>query len=277
MKVSLQQPHSVRGGGSPAAAFLDPGGPFRLLGGGAAMPGAGVEPLAVQAGTLFGPRGAALAAAGGPLAVCDTGHHRLLLWRSVPERDQAPADLVVGQPDFTSEGRNGGRQPGPATLNVPSGVAIEGDVLAVADAWNHRVLIWHRLPARSNAPADVVLGQASFDSAEANRGRAAAGADTLHWCYGVTLAGGRLVVADTGNRRVLIWHRPPTESGQPADLVLGQRDFTCRDENAGGTAGPLGMRWPHAAAAAGGGLQVADAGNHRILVWHAWPQRSSTP
>jgi hypothetical protein len=310
VKVSLAQPRgadarggaaSGAGGGSGAASgagggaeggagaaasrpgavsFLAPGGPLRILGGAAAAAaGAGVEPLQVRADTLFGPRGVALgpAAAGGPLAVCDTGHHRLLLWRSVPERDHAPADLILGQPDFTSEGRNGGRTPGAATLHVPTGVAIERDLLAVADAWNHRVLLWHGLPTRSNAPADVVLGQADFTAAAANRGRASAAADTLHWCYGVALLGGRLVVADTGNRRVLIWNRVPTANGQPADLVLGQRDFLCRDENAGGAPGPLGMRWPHAAAAAAGGLQIADAGNHRILGWRTWPAASAAP
>lgn len=276
MKVSLRQP---RGPGPepalPAVAFLDPGGPFRLLGR-EQNEAQEVEPLAAGPGTLFGPRGVALGPPGAALAVCDTGHHRLLHWRTLPERDGAPADLILGQADFTSEGRNAQGQPGPATLNVPTGVAIERDLLVVADAWNHRVLLWHRLPERSNAPADVVLGQAGFDPVEANRGLESPGADTLHWPYGVMLAGGRLVVADTGNRRVLIWNRAPTANGTPADLVLGQRDFHCRDENAGGTTPPLGMRWPHATAALAGGLQVADAGNSRILVWRQWPQENAT-
>jgi hypothetical protein len=279
MRVSLRQPR----GSDPAppaagVAFLDARGPFRLLGGADGAEGgnaAGVQPLAAGADTLFGPRGAALGPPGARLAVCDTGHHRLLLWRALPRRDAAPADLVVGQPDFASEGRNARGRPGPATFNVPTGVAVERDLLVVADAWNHRVLIWHRLPERSNAPADVVLGQADFASVEANRGHSVPGADTLHWCYGVALAGTRLVVADTGNRRVLLWNSVPTANGQPADLVLGQPDFRCRDENAGGSAAPLGMRWPHAAAAAGGGLQVADAGNSRILIWRRWPRENA--
>lgn len=282
MRVSLLQPRGAAAEPqAPGVAFLDPRGPFRLVGGAqagaageAGEPGA-VQPLAVRADTLFGPRGAALGPPGARLAVCDTGHHRLLLWRNLPRRDAAPADLVVGQPDFASEGRNARGRPGPATLNVPTGVAIENGLLVVADAWNHRVLIWHELPRRSNAPADVVLGQADFASVEANRGQACAAADTLHWCYGVTLAGGRLAVADAGNRRLLIWDRVPAVNGQPADLVLGQRDFRCRDENAGGVSAPLGMRWPHAAAAAAGGLQVADAGNSRILVWRHWPRASA--
>ncbi len=291
MKVSLRQPRGADPGPAPAAAgFLDPGGPFRLVGGGSdgsagagtaagvdAAAGGGVVPLAVRADTLFGPRGVALGPGLGPLAVCDTGHHRLLLWRAVPDRDQAPADLVIGQPDFASEGANAKGPPGPASLYMPTSVAIERDLLVVADAWNHRVLIWHGLPERSNTPADVVLGQADFTGGAANRGRSTAGAETLNWCYGVTLAGGRLVVADTGNRRLLVWDRVPVANGCPADLVLGQPDFQRRDENAGGAVGPLAMRWPHAAAGAGGGLQVADAGNSRILLWHRWPGSSASP
>ena len=56
-------------------------------------------------------------------------------------------------------------------MNVPTGVAATADALAVADAWNHRVLIWRGLPERSNPPADIVLGQADFCGGLANRGR----------------------------------------------------------------------------------------------------------
>src|SRR6202012_1212731 len=100
-------------------------------------------------------------------------------------------------------------------------------------------------PTASNRSADVVLGQADFSSNLANRGANAPRADTLNWCYGVTIVDGRLFVADSGNRRVLMWDRIPMVNGVSADLVLGQRDFTTRDENAGEGAGALGMRWPH--------------------------------
>lgn len=56
---------------------------------------------------------------------------------------------------------------------------------------------------------------------------------TLNWCYGVVIADGRLIVAETGNRRVLVWNEILQWNGAPADLVLGQRDMSTRDENAG--------------------------------------------
>src|SRR6188768_1831147 len=71
-------------------------GPRVMLGGKLAASGL-AEPIAPAADTLFGPRGACLAGPGGPLFVCDTGHHRLLVWKTAPNEDHAPADLVIGQ------------------------------------------------------------------------------------------------------------------------------------------------------------------------------------
>ncbi|MBM0104978.1 hypothetical protein JM946_09465 [Steroidobacter sp. S1-65] len=157
-----------------------------------------------------------------------------------------------------SEGRNGRGDAHAASVNVPTGIASDRGVLAVADAWNHRVLLWHELPRQANQPADVVLGQEDFSSALANRGLPIPRADTLNWCYGVAIVDGRLWVADTGNRRVLMWQQIPTRNGAPADLVLGQRDFTGRD---------LHMRWPHAIAGVGNRLFITDAGASRVMVY----------
>jgi DNA-binding beta-propeller fold protein YncE len=160
---------------------------------------------------------------------------------------------------------------------VPSGIACEGSALAVADAWNHRVLLWHDGLTRSHQPPDVVLGQQDRKGGLANRGQVTPRADTLNWCYGVALAGGRLFIADTGNRRVLVFDKLPTRDGASADLVLGERDFVTRDENAGGPAGPVGMRWPHGIAVADGALLVADAGDNRVMVWRALPRVNGAP
>jgi len=273
-RVSLApSPVSVKFAPVPSP-LLDPRGARVILGGTAQD--ALATPIAPSPTSLFGPRGACLCAPAGPLVVCDTGHHRLLLWTTAPARDDAPADLVIGQPDFTREGRNAHASIGPATLNVPTGIAFGDGVLAVADAWNHRVLLWHGIPHRSNQPAGVVLGQADFVSGSANRGLAAPRADTLNWCYGVTIADGKLFVADTGNRRVLVWDKIPTANGMPADVVMGQHDFTIRDEGSGGERS-LGMRWPHAITIAGTRCFVADAGSSRIMVWERLPNGNGTP
>lgn len=262
----------------PAAAgmpVLDPRGPSLSIGG-----SRGAENLAVpvkpDAATLFGPRGACLMRAQGPLWISDTGHHRLLGWNEVPNDDDVPADWVIGQADFTREGRNGKVAPGAATLNVPTGISAIGDGFAVADAWNHRVLIWNKHPKAHNVPADVVLGQEDFSGIESNRGSGDASAQSLFWPYGVHWDGADLWVADSGNRRVLMWHGVPQHNGQPADLVLGQDNFSCRDENGGGEPTASSMRWPHAISRWRGRLCVTDAGNNRIQVWNRTPSQHNT-
>ena len=207
-----------RRGERNALPLLQRSGARVILG---AQPGAPVAPIAASAGALFGPRGACLVAPEGPLLVCDTGHHRLLVWRTVPRMDGAPADYVIGQPDFAADRRG--------MLHVPTGVAFADGVLAVADAWNHRVLLWRGIPEKWNTPADLVL------------------ADGLFWPYGVALHQGRLYVADTGNRRVLIWDCVPHAARAP-DRQMEQE-----------------MGWPHAFAFIGERVFVADAGAHRVL------------
>lgn len=262
----------------PCAALLEPRGARVILGATEDRLGM-ASPIVPSATSMFGPRGAC-AAPDGSLWVSDTGHHRVLGWHRAPTADNTPADLLLGQPAFDREGRNARGSVGIRTLNVPTGITTCGPTgagLAVADAWNHRVLIWHTRPTQSHQPPDLVLGQADFTSGESNRGADHPGASTLFWPYCVAWDGARLWVADTGNRRVLMWHGLPQRHGAPADLVLGQIDFDHRDENGGGTPGAASMRWPHAISFPAGGLCVADAGNNRLMLWQRAPPRNNQP
>ncbi len=278
MQASLRvaiAPFPRRSIAAAALPLLGPEGAAVVLGAPASgdLIAAMVIPVVPSASTMFGPRGACIAA-NGSLWVADTGHHRLLGWINLPTEDAAPADILIGQPDFAFEGRNAKGEPNAATLNVPSGVAACGSGLAVADGWNHRVLIWFSTPTRHNQPADLVLGQPDFGSVEANHGSAAPTAETMHWPFGVAWDGERLWVADAGNRRVLMWNGMPTHNGQPADLVLGQKSFLSRNENAGGEPDDSSMRWPHGIAFLGQRLCVSDAGNNRVMVWAATPTKN---
>ncbi|WP_428420357.1 hypothetical protein [Methylibium sp.] len=262
----------------PSRPLLDERGAQVILGASGEPLGL-AQPVVPSATTMFGPRGVC-ALADGSLWVSDTGHHRVLGWRQQPEGDATPADWLLGQPAFDREGRNARGAVSPLSMNVPTGLCACGTDsrgLAVADAWNHRVLIWHERPRHSQSPPDVVLGQAGFDAAESNRGLAAPRADTLFWPYCVAWDGARLWVADTGNRRVLRWDGLPQRHGDAAALVLGQPDFAHRDENAGHAPGPAGMRWPHAISFPAGGLCVADAGNNRLMLWRRPPTRQHAP
>lgn len=234
--------------------------------------GALVQSITPAAHLMFGPRGVCLHP-NGSLWVADTGHHRILGWNTVPTEDDAPADVLLGQPEFGREGRNAKGPVRANTLNVPTGITAFREGLAVADPWNHRILIWNELPTGPDHDADIILGQPDASGFLANVGLSHAKADTMHWPYGISSHGDRLIVCDTGNRRVLIWD-DPIVTGQKADLVLGQRDFTCRDENGGGAVSDYSMRWPHMAIGVRDGLAVADAGNNRVMIWDEFPTKN---
>lgn len=236
---------------------------------GAASPGGLALPAAQPTRSqLYAPRGVWLD--GKRLVVCDSGNHRILIWHGVPAEDGAAADVVLGQATFEDEGPAAhGRGPENG-LHLPTGVIVAEGKLLVADAWHHRILVWNTVPRSSDSPPDFCIGQPSLKDVERNRGRDSAAADTLYWPYGLAWIGGRLHVADTGNRRVLIWNGLPDRDA-PAAVVLGQGSMHEVDENRGGPVGPSSFRWPHAIAGTDEMLFVADAGNHRVLGWSGRP------
>ncbi|MEI7716116.1 MAG: NHL repeat-containing protein [Mycobacterium sp.] len=200
------------------------------------------------------------------LVVADSGNHRVLIWHGLPTHDEQPADVVLGQPDGTTEGHGAGGRGPENGLNLPTGVLIADGRLVVADAWHHRILVWNTVPETSSVPPDVVLGQKDFVSIDPNAG-GECNASTLYWPFGVALIDSVFWVADTGNRRVLGWVGGIPEPGRPADIVLGQPDPVSREENRGADVGPAGFRWPHAMTGREGLLLVADAGDHRVVGW----------
>lgn len=235
---------------------------------GAPAPGGLALPAASPtAGHLYAPRGVWIDDE--RLVVCDSGNHRILIWQDVPAESHMPADIVLGQPSFTEEGPAAhGRGPGNG-LHLPTGVIVADGKLLVADAWHHRILVWNFVPDASDTPPDWCLGQPSLAAVDRNRGASPA-ANSLFWPYGLAVVAGRLHVADTGNRRVLIWQGIP-DRDIPADIVLGQSSMDSAEENRGGPPGPASFRWPHAIAGDERMLFVADAGNHRVLGWRGRP------
>ncbi|HFC12845.1 MAG TPA: hypothetical protein ENJ56_08365, partial [Anaerolineae bacterium] len=199
------------------------------------------------------------------LIVADTGNHRIMIWHGVPQEDGVAADVVLGQPDFYSEGPNAGGRGAENGVHLPTGVAIFEGKFFVADAWNHRVLVWNQLPTQSNTPPDYVLGQANLREVSKDRGGAVS-ALSMYWPFGIAYVAGKFYVTDTGNRRVLVWHGLPTAE-QPPDLIMGQDDPTLGLENRGMGAAGNTFRWPHDVAGTADVLYIADAGNHRVLGW----------
>lgn len=136
----------------------------------------------------------------------------------------------------------------------------------VADTFNSRVLGFDCGSAAcgfatGEAP-DRVFGQASFETFAENGGIGGAiTASTLSFPRGVAVSStGRLVVADTGNNRVLVYDGPWTDA--VADVVLGQAGMTTRTAGSGAAQlnAPEGVFVD-----AGGAIWVADTGNNRVV------------
>jgi hypothetical protein len=243
------------------------------------------------------------------LVLSDTDNNRVLIWNSIPTTIDQPADLVLGQPDFTTL-----QEPPPvnsSALRGPQGVWIQGTQLYVADTQNSRVMIWNKIPTANNQPADLVLGEPNFSTVPpATTSDLPPTSNNLFNPVSVTSDGQRLYVTDLGHNRVLIWNSIPTQNGQAADVVVGQPDMTSELDNgnlgnclATGTdadgyptyaagcptvicpststdsagtplyPGRCGvtMSFPRYALSDGQRLFVADGGNDRVLVYNSVP------
>jgi len=198
-----------------------------------------------------------VSAAGGKLAVVDTGGSRVLLWSTAPASNATNTtlpDVVLGQPNFTT------CAVGVTASNMqdPGGVWTDGTRLLVADTNNHRILVWNSWPTTPGQAADLVLGQSSLTA------KAIATTQSgLNSPLAVKSNGTQIFVADSLNRRVMIWNSWPTVNGQPADAVLGQPDFTSSRSATTWS----GMANPTDVAHWGKYLVVTDSSANRALVF----------
>jgi hypothetical protein len=208
------------------------------------------------------------------LFVADTGQNRVFVWKKIPHTLYQEPDVVLGQVLQTDTGRNANGLVSASTLQYPSGLWSDGKRLIIADAWNHRVLIWNELPTHTGQPADVVIGQPDFESNQPNINgvNTPPTSQSLYWCYGVCSDGKSLWIADTGNRRVLFFNEIPTKSFSPADKVIGQTNFLERDYN------PQNAVWAYSVKIGGNGqLAITDTQYYRVLLWHHWESAFSKP
>jgi len=211
------------------------------------------------------------------LYVADDTNSRVLGWDDVTAfANGAPADLVIGQPDFYSTAcNNGGTNPTGSSLCYPYGITVDsGGNLYVADYGNNRVLEYNTPFAGCGSfpcvggSANLVFGQGdNFNSNTANNGGVSK--NSLNSPFGVAVdSSGNLYVADDGNSRVLEYNTP-LKSGTTANLVFGQPDSISSACNNGGV-GANSLCEPFGVAVdSSGNLYVADDGNSRVLVQHA--------
>jgi hypothetical protein len=200
-----------------------------------------------------------VATAGSKLFVVDFGNSRVLIWNKLPTKTNTPANVVVGQPNFTSATGTTSQ----SGLDGPDAAAVAGGKLFISDHANNRVLIWNHIPTTDGANADVVVGQSDFTSSGHATSQTGLDGPTGLWSDGT-----RLVVSDFFNNRVLIWKSIPTANDAPADLVVGQPDF-----NSSGVSATTAqsLEEPGDVTSDGTRLFVADARENRVLVYSPFP------
>ncbi|HET8549998.1 MAG TPA: hypothetical protein VFL57_18435 [Bryobacteraceae bacterium] len=248
-----------------------------------------VNPNLIEGRELYLPQDVAVDRSGTPSAlyVADLGNHRVLAWRDAATfRNGAPADLVIGQVNKTTAlplGPGLGRATG---LNSPSSVAVDAaGNLWVHDTGNNRVLRFPKPFAQTDEVAvpDMVIGQTSFSSRDAN-----AGGRSAHSLASVGTFGGgsgpatsriafdpqgNLWVVDPYNHRVLRFPAAALAAGRngpDADLVLGQFDFSegmAAPQTAEGRLNRTNLALPAAIGIDSRGRVFVGDSLNRVLVW----------
>jgi uncharacterized protein (TIGR03437 family) len=198
----------------------------------------------LNASSLRGPQGVWIH--NGKLYVADTGNSRVLIWNSIPTTDNQAADVVLGEPNFTTRynpAANVALVAAANTMYNPTSVTTDGTHLFVTDAGFNRVLIWNNIPTTNQQAADFEVGQPSMTTTAPNNSVgfcASNGTNTTtntptypfecektlsYPRFALADNTGRLYIADSGNDRVMIYKAIPTSNGVGADNVLGQPDF----------------------------------------------------
>ena len=254
-----------------------------------------------------------IATDGTVLAVADTLNNRVLIWLHLPTVNGQPADVVVGQPNFTTVSAV---SPTATSLRAPSGVWIYNGKLFVADTYDDRIMIYNKIPTTNGVAADQVLGQTSFTAfvqPDLTQTNGVGTSFNMQTPVSVTTDGTRLFVSDLAENRIMVWKSIPTTNGAPCDYVIGQPDFTSTATNnsftvnstaldadnnptdvtpvlcqSNGTDTVTGTKlyptrcgatlsFPRFAYSDGKRLFVADGGNDRVLVFNTFPTTNGAP
>ena len=156
------------------------------------------------------------------LAVADYPNFRVLIWNTFPTADYQAADIVLGQPDFTSaapDNNGSGVTDSPSAENVGGvydGLFSNGTQLFVGDWANSRVMVWNTFPTASFQAADLVLGQPNFTCGVQNSATdgsctedANPNAQGFNNLEGIAQVGDKLIVSDQVNNRFMIFDQAP--------------------------------------------------------------------
>ena len=194
------------------------------------------------------------------LFIADSYNHRVLIYNTIPYANGASADIVIGQNDLNTNNNT----TGPDALDYPFAICGYQSKIFISDCNNNRILIYNSIPSVNGASANVVIGQTDFYDNGANTTDATTLANPQCIAFDDD---NRIYIADSGNRRLLIFNQLPSVNGAPADIVVGQPDMSSRS----GGLGPDRLGWFEGLDIYDGKLFIGDGYNHRVLIFNSLP------
>ena len=198
-----------------------------------------LDPPAVAPGTLRYP--GKVAVAGDRMAIADSGHHRVLVGRLEAAGHRLRVERVVGG------GERGFADGADASFDTPNGLALDGDVLYVADSGNHAV---RRISLADGAVATVA------GTGRQLRTRADFDAGALSSPWDLALVGGTLYVAMAGTHQI---HAIDARTGaRRVHAGSGAEELHDAPHDSAALAQPMGI------VAADGALWIADSESSAI-------------
>lgn len=228
--------------------------------------------------------------AGGRIVAADTNNDRILIWNQFPDRNAAPASVVLDLLRM-SDAVVSSTGP-PVRLSWPWGVWTDGQRLAAVATHGAAVLLWNSFPTRDNQPPDAIFrpqgagtprnitsdGQSFFALSDHNYGAASQPATMVwlefpprpdgppafvfpEWLKGTTTAAGGLILS--GRDSISIWSAIPRDAQSRPSVSLKPSSYRNGD-------GPD-------AVIAQGRLYVSNYNGNNVLVWNSVPRAGNPP
>ncbi|MBU4017467.1 hypothetical protein KKF69_08410 [Patescibacteria group bacterium] len=142
------------------------------------------------------------------------------------------------------------------------GLAVDDTSVYVSDSKGNRILVYNRNNFAGKQIPDFILGQNNFETTISGNNP-----NQLNYPGQVSSDGKHLAVADTDNKRILIWDIPISENGQQPSIIW--------DSNSPSGFSPLTLNLPKGIFIYNDRLFVSDTGNNRVLIWSKLPKNSN--
>ncbi|MFY8001585.1 MAG: FG-GAP-like repeat-containing protein, partial [Candidatus Kapaibacteriota bacterium] len=210
---------------------------------------------------MSGPGGIAIDATNNKLYVVDVNNNRVLRFGLPITSNNPSAEIVFGQPNFTSSGTGTTQN----TFNNPRAAAVDAaGNLYIVEFNNNRILRFNAAHAIAvNQPnANWVYGQPNFTSSAAATTQTGLSSP---FAIAISSVTGDVFVADRQNRRIVRYPAASlTSNGPNANLVLGAANYTTV-----GSAVPAqnSTPFPNGVTVIGNTLYVSDNNAVRVVAF----------